>query len=688
VASSAEAAVDLSPDWVFGTMLFPACTTTRPLCNSSQSRAAAFDLLAALESRQSTKSATYLRAVFDLFVTLHENDTSLPQRMDQPSAMSPASSVDQAKARAVAFIEPESITRRRHFDRLSGLGLSYAAAEHTRAAGGFVGLKNQGLTCYINSVLQQCFMVPRFRAGVLASLLPVVEHANFPATVLHPQRLVELLQCTQEVFGALDQSNESVHDPVKLVTALRNEPMGFFPLDSAVFEQNDASEFYQLFVDRLDTIVQDYRAPLAQAAPDGANPLGASSYDLRTAASAGAAADVAMPPPAEVGASAAGLSQGGAPVAPLPSRTFVQDSFGGSVVSQLICKDCPHRSDKTDQFLGVSLDIKNKMKLSQSLELYVQEEIMEGENAYHCEACGFKVTAMKRMCFKDLPNTLVLHLKRFELDYDTMEKSKLNDEFQFPFELDMYPYTADGLEDAGGAGSDLAPGRNAKAKTKYELGGVLVHAGTANSGHYYSFVKDRRFAAGSSRHAPQPSQWWELNDDRVAALTEAQLADQCYGGWGPSVGGASTFAPAVKEQNAFMLFYDLIQGDTTPAVGDLSSAVGASLSAAKDAALGAASSDLSMPGAIMGAVFPTAVYADGQDDLAHADAAGSSATGALEKRRRLESVCAGGVSHAPAVCALPPPAQPVKCLQDSIDRANAGFVRIQHVFDPAFGAFL
>src|SRR4051794_37414024 len=36
-----------------------------------------------------------------------------------------------------------------------------------RPVGGFVGLKNAGATCYMNSVLQQLFMVENIKRGIL-----------------------------------------------------------------------------------------------------------------------------------------------------------------------------------------------------------------------------------------------------------------------------------------------------------------------------------------------------------------------------------------------------------------------------------------------------------------------------------------------------------------------------------------
>lgn len=46
--------------------------------------------------------------------------------------------------------------------------------------------------------------------------------------------------------------------------------------------------------------------------------------------------------------------------------------------------------------------------------------MLEGDNAYHCEKCNKKVTALKRTCLKQLPNHMILVLKRFEFNYDSM----------------------------------------------------------------------------------------------------------------------------------------------------------------------------------------------------------------------------------------------------------------------------
>ena len=51
----------------------------------------------------------------------------------------------------------------------SSFGLfGYVYAEDIKSTSGFVGLVNQGATCYMNSIMQQFFMNPYFRSGVFS----------------------------------------------------------------------------------------------------------------------------------------------------------------------------------------------------------------------------------------------------------------------------------------------------------------------------------------------------------------------------------------------------------------------------------------------------------------------------------------------------------------------------------------
>jgi len=146
----------------------------------------------------------------------------------------------------------------------------------------------------------------------------------------------------------------------------------------------------------------------------------------------------------------------------------------------------------------------------------VAGELLEGDNAYLCEPLGRKVAALKRTCLAALPPTLVVHLKRFEFDYASMTRVKVRERFEFPTRLDAWPYTVEGLAAADGAKAAAAaeaagapppppaapdaagPPAWPREHYLYDLKGVVVHAGSAFAGHYYSFAAERR-AEGAAR---------------------------------------------------------------------------------------------------------------------------------------------------------------------------------------------
>lgn len=91
------------------------------------------------------------------------------------------------------------------------------------------------------------------------------------------------------------------------------------------------------------------------------------------------------------------------------------------------------------------LEIIGKSSLTQALTEFIKGEVLEGENAYFCEKCNKKIKAVKRVCVKSLPDVLILTLKRFEFDFDRMEKFKLNTFCEFEENLNMGPYTREFL---------------------------------------------------------------------------------------------------------------------------------------------------------------------------------------------------------------------------------------------------
>jgi ubiquitin carboxyl-terminal hydrolase 34 len=138
-----------------------------------------------------------------------------------------------------------------------------------------------------------------------------------------------------------------------------------------------------------------------------------------------------------------------------------------------------------------------------------------------------------------VPDNLIFHLKRFDFDMLTMLRSKINDEFQFPRHIDMAPYTVEHLADPD---QPIEP-------DMFELVGVLVHTGTAESGHYYSYTLERPSPAGEAS-------WVEFNDSEVSRFDPASISDHCFGGFDPAQYGNGT--AKVKVWSAYMLFYQRV----------------------------------------------------------------------------------------------------------------------------------
>lgn len=212
--------------------------------------------------------------------------------------------------------------------------------------------------------------------------------------------------------------------------------------------------------------------------------------------------------------------------------------YGGQLVQQVKSKECPHISERLEPFSAIQCDIKGKKTLEESLQAYVDGEVMEGDNKYKCSTCDKHVDAVKRACLKDIPDNVIFHLKRFDFNLRTMQRSKINDYFQFPHMINMRPYTVEHL---------MEPEKELPEDV-FELVGILVHAGTAESGHYYSFIRERPTENIGSQ------KWFEFNDVDVTDFDPASIENLAFGG--TEYRNLDTGSiPIEKSWNAYMLFY-------------------------------------------------------------------------------------------------------------------------------------
>ncbi|RWS27831.1 putative ubiquitin carboxyl-terminal hydrolase FAF-X-like protein [Leptotrombidium deliense] len=379
-----------------------------------------------------------------------------------------------------------------------------------RPTRGFVGLKNAGATCYMNSVCVlfcldnhfmstvELYMIPEIRDGIL-----VVEGAatdlneDFSGEDKIENNVVSVgcdinqsacdedrgfreetrreynlgvLKYVQAIFGHLALSKLQYYVPRGFWKHFKlwGEPVN-------LREQHDALEFFNSLVDSLDEALKSLN------------------------------------------------------YSPVMSRVL-----GGSYENLciIVYNQFYTRYSREESFTTLNIDIRNHSNLLDSLEQYVKGDLLEGANAYHCDKCNRKVDTVKRLCIKKLPTVLAIQLKRFDYDWERECAIKFNDYFEFPRLLDMEPYTVRGLAKIDGevvdddlVACDDDAFNEIQSCTKYDLCGIVVHSGQASGGHYYSYIL--------YKHIDGTRKWYKFDDGDV---TECKLDDdeemrvQCFGG--------------------------------------------------------------------------------------------------------------------------------------------------------------
>jgi ubiquitin carboxyl-terminal hydrolase 34 len=212
--------------------------------------------------------------------------------------------------------------------------------------------------------------------------------------------------------------------------------------------------------------------------------------------------------------------------------------FTNQLLNQSIQGDLIHNitegdknSKRNEKFNFISINVKKydpNNTFENSLNEFTRETIFSIDSPNKDERKISKSTK-----FLNLPNNLIFHLRRFEFNHALKKTQKIQSKFVFPQNIDLGPY----MDDSIGFNTkrlDLASDRYS-----YELSGVIIHTGTASSGHYYSLVRIRTKLKSNSYmtdsiftnepSARSSGQWLKLDDENVTNFDIENLSQVAFG---------------------------------------------------------------------------------------------------------------------------------------------------------------
>jgi hypothetical protein len=148
-----------------------------------------------------------------------------------------------------------------------------------------------------------------------------------------------------------------------------------------------------------------------------------------------------------------------------------------------------------DDFWNIELVVHEMPNLEASVRDYLDAEVVP---EYRLD--GKLQTIKKTLRIQDLPPVLFVQLRRFRYDPQKRSRVKLDAHFEFPFEdFDLTPFLVNPTEDP----------------ELYDLHGVVIHCGTAESGHYTSFIRKEG--------------WWHFDDDTTTEVSIDAVKNAAFG---------------------------------------------------------------------------------------------------------------------------------------------------------------
>lgn len=196
----------------------------------------------------------------------------------------------------------------------------------------------------------------------------------------------------------------------------------------------------------------------------------------------------------------------------------IQDNFQGKYKHTIKCLTCNSSKDTYEAFLSLQIPVTRNFKnLSKALNNLIEspnKEILKGDNKFQCDNCNDKVRAERSVNIDELPNVLILHLKRYEYSEKENTLTKLFNRLEYPLNLKIE-----------------------KMNKNYELSGIVVHLGMDPShGHYIAVVKNEKFG------------WLIYDDETVMGINENDVL-KFYGSL-ENMSGAYVLIYKIKEHSS------------------------------------------------------------------------------------------------------------------------------------------
>ena len=301
---------------------------------------------------------------------------------------------------------------------------------------GYVGLRNLQCICYMNSMLQQFFMVPSFRYNLLQVTDGIAPDKNNTHNVDD-----NFLHQVQRMFSFLELSERQDYNPFGFCYSFKDWEGN--PTDVRI--QQDSQEFLNRFFDKVDEAIK-----------------------------------------------------------PTNFKYLLSSIFGGKTCSQLICENgCGSVKNRFEDFYNLSLEVNNMKNVNDSLEKFISPEKIDD---FKCETCNKKVQITKKNSLAELPNVLIIHLQRIFFNYEIDKNEKINSKLEFPRVLNLKQYTIEDMtrREVAKKNKESAEETNLEnfetdeiyfkhnSYYEYNLVGVVVHLGSADAGHYYSYINTIR----------------------------------------------------------------------------------------------------------------------------------------------------------------------------------------------------